>query len=278
MNPVYGGLNPGYNPAHHPSNTVFRNYNNANDPTNQNLEHTNSNVYQTNAAIFENYIMQTEAARPSALRPRGVPNTSTLGPRGGPNTFYNAVFQNDLELGNSGGYTGYRDPLANRTSGEPLANRTSGEPLANRTSGDPLANRTNRHSDGFIYGTLPRGWKGSVENRVPDWLSKPTFSQDLGIPLRERNVHLNPLETLEEEEGLDNMDPTVRALDILDHTIGPGGSKLMDNSYSQESNSSGRGSSSPQGPRVLTKQSNTVVKRPWDSPDEGIQTDCGTDV
>lgn len=154
--------------------------------------------------------------------------------------------------------------------------------------------------------------------RLPDWIpSNPhtlwsipnssgqrgeqDYPSDYGLPIPRGSgrpeIHLahNPLDTLEEEDIFPNQQyshPSIHALEMLNQTVGNAnfGSKIMlDNSSSQES--SGRGSSSSGSAKhwnAPTTNSSSIignpVKKPFqtnsarESPDEGIQTDSGTDV
>jgi len=105
----------------------------------------------------------------------------------------------------------------------------------------------------------------------------------------------NPLDTLEEEDIFPNQQyshPSIHALEMLNQSVGNanyGSKTLLDNSSSQES--SGRGSSSSGSTKhwnAPTTNSTSIIgnpaKKPFqtnsarESPDEGIQTDSGTDV
>ena len=138
-------------------------------------------------------------------------------------------------------------------------------------------------------------------------MEQQDYPSDYGLPIPRGGVrpeiHLahNPLDTLEEEEVFPNQQyshPSIHALEMLNQSIGNyGGSSnkmMLDNSSSQES--SGRGSSSSGSakhwntPTTAGGGSNSTtvlgnpVKKPFqtnsarESPDEGIQTDSGTDV
>jgi len=154
--------------------------------------------------------------------------------------------------------------------------------------------------------------------RFPDWVSsnphtlwsipnssgqlgEKDYPPDYGLPILRGGVrpeiHLahNPLDTLEEEDIFPNQQyshPSIHALELLNQSVGNAnyGSKIiLDNSSSQES--SGRGSSSSGSAKhwnTPTTNSSSIignsVKTPFqtnsarESPDEGIQTDSGTDV
>lgn len=154
--------------------------------------------------------------------------------------------------------------------------------------------------------------------RLPDWipsnphtlwsipnssgqLGEQDYPSDYGLPIPRGGVrpeiHLahNPLDTLEEEDIFPNQQyshPSIQALEMLNQSVGGnvnyGSKMLLDNSSSQES--SGRGSSSSGSTKQWNAPNNSSsiignpIKKPFqsnsarESPDEGIQTDSGTDV
>ena len=140
---------------------------------------------------------------------------------------------------------------------------------------------------------------------------QPRYPPDYGLPRQRPEVHLatNPLDTLQEESpGTDIFQDQFQEAASHSHLrglghapgAGPGGgAPVSDNSESsgRGSSSSGRGagagwggasacspSSSQLGPTISTIHGGALIKKPCqtssarESPDEGIQTDSGTDV
>lgn len=231
------------------------------------------------------------------------------------NEYKNDMFVNGDVRDHNPGFRTLR-PLASMES--PYGHTTSYSMQPQFASSSPFFHGTLPKNFAMNHSTTNRpDWVASPI-RLPDWipsnphtlwsipnssgqLGEQDYPSDYGLPIPRGGVrpeiHLahNPLDTLEEEDIFPNQQyshPSIHALEMLNQSVGNAnyGSKiLLDNSSSQES--SGRGSSSSGSAKhwnAPTTNSSSIignpVKKPFqtnsarESPDEGIQTDSGTDV
>ena len=155
------------------------------------------------------------------------------------------------------------------------------------------------------YSGHPGAGEGWAQYQPPQ---QPRYPPDYGLPRQRPEVHLahNPLDTLEEESPGDIFQDQFQEAASHSHLrglghapgAGPGGgAPVSDNSESSGRGSSSSGrvagwggasacspSSSQLGPTITTINGGALIKKPFqtssarESPDEGIQTDSGTDV